>query len=571
MNNGRDHYYFESAPLPLWKGLISGAEEHRTLRLYGANRIARQMCGDNLLDAATLFGTPAVSQITAAAESAAGTVDSIAVLTEIKTDQQQRLPATVHISGCEQQPDGSTAFLLGAVIQPLQRDGQDEDHRLLARLPDANPDTVIILKCAGLQVSYLNPAGKRLLKELKLSERKQIFTCLPDDFSKDICDQCRSEKKKKIISRSYRRYGRHFVMKVRPFEDECSCMITLTDVSEIYRIKQEKELYYEAIQSLQQPLIITDRRGAIVEVNRAFSELYGFDRSEVLGKNPRILNPGSETYYNLGYTAEQYRKLFQQMWRAILKPGLGYWEGELVNRKKDGTLVWINLLINAVRFKDVEAGERPDYFIALPVDITRTRTAVNRSKVELYQTIANLAELRDNETGNHMRRVGLFARLLAQAAGENDKFCDDIEIFAPLHDIGKVGISDSILLAPRSLSEQEFETMKQHTSFGYRIVEGVHGMMMAAEIILNHHERWDGSGYPNGIHGKQIPLSARIATVADVYDALRSPRPYKQPWSREKTEQLLSSASGKHFDPELIKIFFGLTDKFDKVYQELHD
>lgn len=561
---------FDAAPLPLWLCRLSGRGNTAGVTELHPNPAAEKLCPEHtrqtVPDPGAFFSHTILREIAAAAEAALQPGDTEQPEATIRATAPNGQEMILSLGAVEQHPDGTVSLLLGASLLP-----ESADPPLIARLPDANPDTVIILECSGLRVSYLNPAGSRLLAEQELQNPQDIFSILPADFASDLCRRCRQNRKKEVITRSYLRHGHRFIMKIRPFENEGSCMITLTDVSEIDRIRREKELYYEAIQSLQQPLIITDRSGHIVEVNRAFTDLYGFSREEVIGKNPRILNPGLETYCNLGFNPDQYRKQFQQMWRSILQPGQGYWEGELVNRKKDGTLVWINLLINAVRFNGREETDRAEYFIALPVDMTRNRVAVNRSKMELYNTIANLAELRDNETGNHMRRVGLFARQLAHAAGQTEKFCRDIEIFAPMHDIGKVGISDAILLAPRRLELSEFEQMKHHTTFGFRIVAGVAELEMAAAIILHHHEKWDGSGYPSGLQGEAIPLAARITALADVYDALRSERPYKQPWDRTRTEQLIFSSAGTHFDPEMVRLFSGLTEKFDTVYRELQD
>jgi response regulator RpfG family c-di-GMP phosphodiesterase len=209
--------------------------------------------------------------------------------------------------------------------------------------------------------------------------------------------------------------------------------------------------------------------------------------------------------------------------------------------------------------------------IGLPVDITHSHEKENRTRILLFQTIADLAELRDDDTGNHMKRVGIFARLLAKACGMNEKYCADMEMFAPIHDIGKVGILDSILRAPRKLTNEEFEIMKTHTTLGNSIVKGKADFAMAAAITLCHHEKFDGTGYPKGLKGKSIPLSAQITSIADVYDALRSKRSYKEAWSHEKAVAYIVENSGKQFDPDLIARFEELNPRFETVYRELMD
>ncbi len=328
-----------------------------------------------------------------------------------------------------------------------------------------------------------------------------------------------------------------------------------------------KETYYQAIKDSPQPVVITDREGTITDVNEAFLRIYEYEARDVVGQNPRILNPGIDVYKNLGYSEEYYKTLFQEMWQSILDPTIGHWQGILINKKKSGTLVWVQIYISAIR----DTSGNIQHFIGLPVDISTLKESEYRSKIELYRTIARLSELRDNETGNHMRRVGIYARLLSKALGMPEKFCEEMELFAPMHDIGKVGISDTILLVNRPLTQQEYEEIKKHTLLGYTIVRDKEELKTAADIILYHHERWDGKGYPYGLEGEAIPLSARITSVADVYDALRSKRPYKEEWPHEKAVQEIVKSSGHAFDPKIIQVFLQLAAQFDEVYKKLKD
>ena len=333
------------------------------------------------------------------------------------------------------------------------------------------------------------------------------------------------------------------------------------------RIELVKDTYYKAIQEMQQPVVITDRNGMILEVNSALSAMYEYTKEEILGQNPRILNPGIEVYKNLGFSEEFYHSLFKEMWRSILDPHKGQWEGILINRKKSGNLVWTQTYIAAIR----DSQGTIQRFIALPVNISALKESEYKSKIELYRTIARLSELRDNETGNHMRRVGIYARLLAKALGMPDKVCEEMELFAPMHDIGKVGISDTILLVNRPLTQEEYEEIKKHTLLGYNIVRDKEELKTAAEITLHHHERWDGLGYPYGLAGEAIPLSARITAIADVYDALRSKRPYKAEWPHEEAVKEIVNSSGQAFDPRIVQVFLQLAKQFDEVYTQLKD
>ena len=318
---------------------------------------------------------------------------------------------------------------------------------------------------------------------------------------------------------------------------------------------------------MPQPVIIAEEHGVIEEVNNALCELYGYERQQVIGKTPRMLNPGRAVYHDFGYDEDDYNDLFRSLWKSISDPNVASWHGTVINRKSDDTLIWVELLIRGLKDKS----GRVSKYIALPVDISNLKALERRDKIDLYRALAELSELRDNETGNHMKRVGIFSRLLAKELGMPPKFCEDIELFAPMHDIGKVGIPDSILLAPRALTPAEESEMRRHTVLGHAIVAGKSEMSMAAEITIGHHEKWDGSGYPRNLEGEAIPLSARIAALADVYDALRSHRSYKEPWPHERALTLIEGKAASHFDPSVVNAFAKVADSFEAIYGRLED
>ncbi|MFM1890953.1 MAG: hypothetical protein RLZ44_30 [Pseudomonadota bacterium] len=179
------------------------------------------------------------------------------------------------------------------------------------------------------------------------------------------------------------------------------------------------------------------------------------------------------------------------------------------------------------------------------------------TRLQIVQRLGRAAEYRDNETGLHIVRMSKVASMLAAAVGWEQGQCDLLLNAAPMHDIGKIGIPDSILLKPGKLTPQEWEIMKSHTTIGAHILSGDDSelLSMARDIALNHHEKWDGSGYPNGLTGEAIPLVGRIVALADVFDALTSERPYKQAWTVERALEYLDANRGKHFDPELVQLF----------------
>ena len=186
----------------------------------------------------------------------------------------------------------------------------------------------------------------------------------------------------------------------------------------------------------------------------------------------------------------------------------------------------------------------------------RTRE-LHDSRLMLLQKLGKAAEFRDEETGNHILRMSHTAALLAQGLGWTADAVDLLLNAAPMHDIGKIGIPDHILLKPGRLEPHEWEVMKTHAELGARMLEGGGCELteMAREVALTHHEKWDGSGYPRGLAGEAIPGAGRICAVADVFDALLSARPYKKPWAFDAAVTFLRDGSGHHFDPRVVECF----------------
>ena len=201
-----------------------------------------------------------------------------------------------------------------------------------------------------------------------------------------------------------------------------------------------------------------------------------------------------------------------------------------------------------------------------------TREIREREKETLLR-LARAGEFRDEETGYHLTRMARYSRLIANAIGLERDEAETIELAAPLHDIGKIGIPDGILLKPARLDEAEWGTMQRHPAIGHEILKGSASkyVRMGALIALGHHERYDGKGYPRGLDGDHIPLCARIVAVADVYDALTSARPYKKAWKPADALDYIRAQRGKHFDPGLADAFLGISDKVLEVQRDLQD
>ncbi|KJZ00707.1 MULTISPECIES: response regulator [Pseudoalteromonas] len=184
------------------------------------------------------------------------------------------------------------------------------------------------------------------------------------------------------------------------------------------------------------------------------------------------------------------------------------------------------------------------------------------AQLELIQRLSHAAEYKDNETGQHIIRMSRYCHIIARAYGFNEAHAESLLLAAPMHDIGKIGIPDNILLKPGRLDQDEYRQMQTHASIGADILAGSSSALiqLAHRLALEHHERFDGNGYPNGLQGEEISIEGRICAIADVFDALTSKRPYKEPWPIDKAVQLLQEEKGKHFDPELVDIFMACLD-----------
>lgn len=267
----------------------------------------------------------------------------------------------------------------------------------------------------------------------------------------------------------------------------------------------------------------------------------------------------------------------------------------------DGAIRWVHVHLHT----DFDADGTPSHSYGTLQDVTAMKEAedelaryskhleemvsdqvreISDAQMATIFALVKLAESRDDETGAHIERTANFCSLLAKKARALPQFAAEIdEAFiatihraSPLHDIGKVGISDRILLKPGKLTPEEFEIMKSHVEIGHQTLKSVEKryqnnsfIRMGLDITRYHHEKWDGSGYLAGLNGNEIPLAARIMALSDVYDALRSKRVYKEPFPHEKCVEIIKEGSGTHFDPTLTELFIRNAGAFEKLYDEL--
>lgn len=208
--------------------------------------------------------------------------------------------------------------------------------------------------------------------------------------------------------------------------------------------------------------------------------------------------------------------------------------------------------------------------------LRKSKKELTESYRETIHTLTVVAEHKDEETAFHIKRIGHYCKLLAKELGWSEEDQELILFASPLHDIGKVRIPAEILLRQSSLTPEEFMVMKTHCIMGVKILQGAKSihLQMAEKIVLTHHERWDGSGYPNGLGGEEIPIEGRIAFIADHYDSLRSKRPYKPPFDHEKVFKVITDGDGRtkpgHFDPRILEIFKDNHKLFQEIYDKTH-
>ena len=297
----------------------------------------------------------------------------------------------------------------------------------------------------------------------------------------------------------------------------------------------------------------TDTKGVITYVNEKFCEISKYTKEELIGHSHNILR-----------SPDISKSLFKDMWKTIKNKKI--WHGVVKNKAKDGSSYFVDATIVPILNADGDIVE----YISLRTDMTNEialREDILSSQREVLHTLGELGEWRSKETGDHVNRVSLFSELLATAYGCLESNTVLLKMASPMHDIGKVIIPDDILLKPGKLTEEEFEIMKKHSVYGWEIFhKSKHELLQTAALIAHqHHEKWDGTGYPQGLKGHDIHIFGRITAIADVFDALSHDRVYKKAWSVDETLEFLKSESGKAFEPKLVDLVFENIDEILKI------
>ncbi|ACO03551.1 MAG TPA: HD domain-containing protein [Persephonella sp.] len=248
----------------------------------------------------------------------------------------------------------------------------------------------------------------------------------------------------------------------------------------------------------------------------------------------------------------------------------------LFDRKQNiiGVFQVINKLTNSVfTEEDIELLRHISLYASSTIENAILYEKLKKAHEDVIYRLSHATKFKDPETQNHIIRVGLYCEILAREAGLDEEDVELVKLAAPMHDIGKVGIPDRVLLKPGKLNDEEWEIMKKHTIYGYEILKGGDSRLLqiAADIAIEHHERWDGTGYPFGKKGEEISIYGRMTSISDVFDALTSDRPYKKAWDMDRTVRFFKEQKGKHFDPFLTDIFLKNIDQMFSIKRELRD
>lgn len=211
-------------------------------------------------------------------------------------------------------------------------------------------------------------------------------------------------------------------------------------------------------------------------------------------------------------------------------------------------------------------------FMKLMEEREKSYKALELSHLDTLRRLAAAAEYKDDDTGVHIVRMSRFSAIIARAYGQNEEYCNLLEQASPMHDIGKIGIPDSVLKKPGKLTDEEWVMMRKHPEYGANILGGsdIPVIQMAEEVARTHHEKYDGSGYPLGLKGADIPLSGRIVALADFFDALTMDRCYRPAFSDEKTLEMVRENIGTHFDPEVVDAFFSVSDEIIEIRNRIN-
>ena len=337
-------------------------------------------------------------------------------------------------------------------------------------------------------------------------------------------------------------------------------------LKEQYNIKSEKfedivrlSKNYEEAMDKSSIIIRIAKDLTINFVNDNFCTLTGYDANE-------LINHPYFTLLDKNTSVLKVHRMFKKAEK------FGVWKGQLQSFTKAGKQIYFTTTIIPIKDKKENLVE----YMVLRNDITQIKELHNELEAtqrEIIYTMGEIGETRSKETGYHVKRVAEYSKLLALKAGLSIEEAELLKMASPMHDIGKVGIPDSILHKPARLTTEEYTIMKEHAKIGYDLLKNSSRELLRTSALVSHehHERWDGKGYPRGLKAEQIHIYGRITAICDVFDALAHERPYKKAWELEKILKLFEEEKGNHFDPNLVEIFINSLDEFLEIKNEYLD
>jgi PAS domain S-box-containing protein len=464
---------------------------------------------------------------------------------------------------------GKPARMLGAVQDITERESAAHQLRLQAKVLDQVPAGVIA-SSPDRKITHWSHGAEELFgisREEAVGQTLEVLGLFPTESQESrnamTAQLARGEKWEGEI-RLCDKAGRTFTglvtnTPVRDLHDEITGYVgVILDLTERQTIEKEVGLQGHLLDQVDTAVIAADLDLRVTHWNRGAEKLYGWSRSEAVGRYGGDLNliAGDP-------------EVLRQAVATLVRDGAS-WEGEVEVRHKDGTTFPAFASNSALRDPDGS----PAGYVGVSVDLTEQKRAEEETRAAQLETIkrlANAVEKRDPETGGHSERIGKLSAMIAERLEMDPERIELLRVSSTMHDVGKVGIADDILLKPGKLTEEERAVMETHTTIGHDILAGAKSDLLdlAATIALTHHERIDGTGYPQGLPGDQIPLEGRIVAVADVFDALTSNRVYRKAFSVEKATEIMEEGRGSQFDPEILDVLLENLESFTRVPRSL--
>ncbi len=460
---------------------------------------------------------------------------------------------------------GKPTRMFGAAQDITEREQVAQDLRLQAEVLDQLP-VAVIASGADRRITLWNSAAQTIFG----LDRAQALGKRFDDLglASPAAESARAQMHVRLADgESWKgeielqnAEGRAFPALVTnsPIRDHRGAVLSyvgvVVDMTEQRTIESELRVQGQILDQVQSAVITLDVKGRVTHWSKGAERLYGWTAEQMLGRPSAELDSSGP---RPGITREHVQT-------EVISSGR--WEGEIVVRHKDGTTIPVLSTCSAI----VDAAGKLTGFIGVAVDISARKQAeeeTHEARLETIKRLARAVETRDSETGGHIERIGEIAAVLAERLGLEAEQVELIRVSSPMHDVGKIGIADEVLLKPGALTAEERTLMERHAQIGHDILAGSHSEMldMAALIALTHHERIDGTGYPQRLEGEEIPIEGRIVAVADVFDALTSDRVYRKAFGIEKAIEIMREGRGSQFDAAILDLLLENLDSFARA------